>query len=231
MKLLTKAILLSASIGIFGLGTGVFAQTSTQSAETFLPKAPVTDAVYVQIDDDPALVDYGRRIREARAKNPEWFLEYGRKHQKPGLAPVPYHPNFGVSRQEYEHFSQAKNHFREMKQKPIQIRRSVHRGYLQFDFQGEDLLLTQVVLNLQDGTAKTPTDVLPKETFVDLETASLPPDRHRGVLFRTPDAKIAASKRRESLLIGELKDKKSGIIHYAINTPGEVKRIYIQFPK
>jgi hypothetical protein len=231
MKLFTKTILLIASIATIGFGPGGFAQTNTQSVETFVPKGPVTDAVYVQIEPDPALDDYGRRIREARKKNPEWFLAYTRKHQEPGFAPVPYHQNFGVSRQEYEHFSQPKNHFREMKRKPIQVRQSSHKGYLQFDFQGEDLLLTQVVLNLQDGTAKTPTDVLPKQTFVNLETASLPPDRHRGVLFRTPDAKIAASKRRESLLIGELKDKKFGIIHYSINTPGEVKMIYILFPK
>ena len=231
MRLHSKALVLSAFIGACGFGTGVLAQASIPGAETFLPNGPVTDAVHVEIEDDPALVDYGRRIREARARNPEWFLEYGRKHQKPGFAPVPYHPDFGVSRQEYEHFSQPKNQFREVMRKPIRIRRSARPGYLQFDFQGEDPLLTQVVLNLQDGTAKTPTDVLPKPVVVDVETATLPPDRHRGVHYRTPDATIAASNRRESLLIGELKDRKVGIIHYAINTPGAVKRIYIQFAR
>lgn len=83
--------------------------------------------------------------------------------------------------------------------------------------------MTQLVLSPQGGTAKTPFDVLSRESFADLQTAALPPDRHRGVLFRTPDDKLVASKRRESLLIGELKDKKSGIIHYAINTPGVVR--------
>ena len=92
-------------------------------------------------------------------------------------------------------------------------------------------MITKLVLNLKDQTAQTPLDILPKLTFVDLESASLPPGRHKGVLYKTPDAKIAASKKRESLLIGELKDKNSGIIHYSINTPGEVQRIYIQFLK
>jgi hypothetical protein len=97
------------------------------------------------------------------------------------------------------------------------------------NFQGNDLLLTNLVVNLDDTTAKISLDLLPKHDFVDLKVASLPPGPHRGVLFRTPDAKIAANKRRESLLIGEVKN--SGIIHYSINTPGQVKMIYIQFPK
>src|SRR5258705_12842332 len=99
MRLFTRTILLFASIGPFCFTPGGFAQTNTPSAETFLPKGTVTDAVYVQIEPDPGLDDYGRRIREAREKNPEWFLEYGKKHQQPGFAPLPYHENFGVSKE------------------------------------------------------------------------------------------------------------------------------------
>jgi len=226
MKLFTETILLVALIAPF---CG-FAQTNAQSAESFFPRATLTDAVYVQIERDPALDDYGRRIREAREKNPEWFLEYSRTHQQPNFAPAPYHENFGVRKQEYEYFSQPMNHFREMTRKKIKIRQSNQNGDPQVDFLGGDLLLTQVVLK-GSGTVETPTDVLAKGEFVDVDTASLPPGRHRGAHFRTPDAKIVASKRRESLLIGELKDKPSGIIHYSINTPGQVKMIYIQFQK
>src|SRR6266536_4665581 len=129
MKLFTKTILLVASIVPYWFAPGGFAQTNTQSAETFLPKGAVTDAVYVQIEPDPALDDYGRRVREAREKNPEWFIEYARKHQKPGFAPLPYHENFGVSKQEYEHFIQPMNHFREVKRKEIKIRRSSQNGH------------------------------------------------------------------------------------------------------
>jgi hypothetical protein len=226
MKLFTETILLVALIAPF---CG-FAQTNTQSAESFLPKGSDTEAVYVEIERDPALDDYGRRIREAREKNPEWFLEYSRTHPQPNFAPAPYHENFGVSKEEYERFSRPMNHFREVTRKEIEIRRSNQNGHWQVDFLGNDLLLRQVVF-LEDGTVKTPTDVLAKGEFVDVETASLPPGRHRGAHFRTPDAKIVASKRRESLLIGELKDKPAGIIHYSINTPGKVKMIYIQFQK
>jgi hypothetical protein len=231
MKLFSNVILAIASIEVFVLIPGGLAQTNAESVETFLPKGTVTDALYVQIQDDPALSDYGRRIREAREKNPEWFFDYAKKHQTPDSAPLPYHTNFGVSKEEYEHFIQPMNHFRETKRQEIKIRRSSQNGRTQLGFQGKDLLLTSLELDVEAGTAKTALDVLPRQSFVDLQTASLPPGRHRGVLFTTPQAKIMANKRRESLLIGELKDQNSGIIHYSINATGEVKMIYIQFPK
>jgi hypothetical protein len=91
MRLFTKTILLVTSIAPFGFGPGGYAQTNTQSVEAFLPKGTVTETVYVQIERDPALDDYARRIREAREKNPGWYLEYSKQHQKPGFAAVPYH--------------------------------------------------------------------------------------------------------------------------------------------
>ncbi len=223
------AILLVASLGTLCFAGGALAQTNTPNAESFLPKGSVTDAVYVQIEPDPAFDDYSRRFREAREKNPEWFREYSRKHQDAEHAP--YDENFGVKKEEYERFSQPMNHFREVKRKEIKIRRSNQSGHPQLDFVGDDLLLTQLVLNPEEGTAKTPTDELSKLEFIDLKTASVPPGRHRGAFFRTPDAKIISNKRRESVVVGELKDKNSGIIHYSVSTPGQVKMAYIQFAK
>ena len=220
----------AAILAIFWLSLGAFAQTNMRMAENFLPQAAVTEAVYVQIERDPALDDYTRRIREAREKNPQWFYEYGKQHQKPNFEPAPYHENFGVTKQEYERFSQPINHFREVTRKNIKIRRRTQHGPVQFDFDGSDLLLTKVVLN-DERTVSTQTDVLQKTEFVDLDRASVPPGRTRGPAFRTPDPKIIATKRRESLHIGELKDSPSGILHYSINTPGQIKMIYIHFPR
>jgi hypothetical protein len=230
MELIRDTILVLACLGMFSFVPGAFAQTNTPSTDSFLPKGAVTEAVYVQIERDPALDDYGRRIREAREKNPEWFYEYAKKHERPPSVPLPYHENFGVSKEEYERFSQPMNHFREVSRKSIKMRRGTRNGTLQFDFEGADLLLTKIVLNLDD-TVSTHLDTLPKMPFVETDRASLPPGRHRGAHFRTPDAKIATSKRRESVVIGELTDTNSAIIHYHINIPGQIKMSYIQFPK
>jgi hypothetical protein len=229
MELFRRTILVIALTEVFFCSAGGFAQTNAVSVETFLPKVTVTNAWYVQIEPDPAFDDYGRRFRAAREKNPEWFAEYSRKHQ--GTDSAPYDEHFGVSKEEYEHFREPMNQFREAKRQEIRVHRTEQKGLVQFNFHGEGLLLTNLVVNLEETTAKTPLDLLPKQDLVDLKKASLPPGPHRGLLFRTPDAKIAANKRRESLLIGELKDKNSGIIHYSINTPGQVKMIYIQFRK
>jgi hypothetical protein len=185
----------------------------------------------LQIEPDPAFEDYGKRIRAAREKNQDWLREYARTNQQPGFAPLPYHENFGVTKQEYEHFSQPMNQYRIAKRNDIKIRRGSRDGRIQLDFEGEDLLLTQLVLNPADGAVKTPLDELPKGYFLDLETATLPPGRYRGILLRTPDAKIGTTRRRETVLIGELKDQPSGIIHYSLNTPGQVKMSSILFPK
>jgi hypothetical protein len=230
MKAFIKTLVFVASIAGLCIAARGFAQTNTPNAESFLPKGNVTDALCVLIERDPVLDDYVRRIREAREKNPEWFLEYSKKYERPTHVPLPYHENFGVRKEEYEHFSQPMNQYREVKRKEIKIRRSSQNGRPQFDFVGDDLLLTQVVLNA-DGTVKTLTDVLPKMEFMDQQIATLPPGPYRGAYFRTADPKVIASKRRESLVIGELKEKNSGIIQYSVNTPGQVKMIYIEFQK
>jgi hypothetical protein len=229
MKLFNERILLIALVAAFFWSAEAFAQTNSESVEAFLPKVTVTNAWYVVIEPDPAFDDYGRRFRAAREKNPEWFAEYSRKHQ--GTDSAPYDEHFGVSKEEYEHFREPMNQFREARRQEIRVQRTEQKRLVGFNFQGNALLLTNLVVNLEETTAKTLLDLLPKQGFVDLKKASLPPGPHRGVLFRTPDAKIAANKRRESLLIGEVKDKNSGIIHYSINTPGQVKMIYIQFAK
>jgi len=228
---MSKRILLIAGIGALHLlsSKGVFGQVKTDTVEPFLPRETVTKGWYVVIEPDSAFDDYCRRLRVAREKDPEWFREYARNHQ--GETSAPYDEHFGVGKEEYEHFLEPMNQYREVKRLEIKIQRSDQKGVTQLDFRGDNLLLTNVAVTLEDKTVKTPLDILPKRDFVDVQKASLPPGRHRGLLFVTSDAKIGATKRRESLFIGELKDKNSGIIHYAINTPGQVKMIYIEFAK
>ena len=218
MTIFRRILLLLACAQVLDLAGA--AEPATERVDGVLPKAGITEAAYVQIERDPAVDDYVRRMRDAREKNPEWFLEYSKKHQTSDTAPLPYHENFGVTKEEYERFSQPMNHYREVQRKQIEIERRDHDVKVQLDFQGDDLLLTKVTLNLADGSAAT-RELLQRKEFVDLAVASLPPGPHRGVAYGTANARFAATKTRESLVIGELKDKNSGIIHYALNTrPG-----------
>ena len=208
------------------------AQAATpQPVESFLPQSEVTDATYVELEQDPAFDEFTRRMREFIENNREWYEQYARKHQTDWEARIPWHERFGVSREEYEHFTEPMNHFREVSRQKIEFRTVRSEGRVRVELVGEDLLLTGIELDLEAETAATPQDVIPLKTFIDLERASLPPGAHRGVHFRTPDEKIRETSRRESMVIGEVRELNLGIIHYEMRSREDRHRIYVTFSR
>lgn len=232
MKLPGMGALLLTCAGLLASCSSEPAKTTEENIGMPLPEQGTTKATYVVVERDPRLDDYTRRMVEAREKNREWYAEYNRERQPPDYAPPPYHENFGVSREEYEHFSVPMNQFREVSRQEISIHRSSRKGKVTIKFKGKDLLISKLVVDPKAVTVETHKDVLPKRSDVDLETATVPPGRHKGVLFNTARATIIAEKRRESVVIGELKDEASGIIRYALKSQTEGnKRCYVQYLK
>ena len=205
--------------------------TTPQPVESFLPQEAITTATYVEIERDPAFDEFTRRMREFMENDREWYEQYAREHQTDWEARIPWHERFGVSREEYEHFTEPMNHFREVSRQEIEFRTVRSEGRVRVELVGEDLLLTGIDLDLEAETAGTPLDVLPLKTFIDLERASLPPGVHRGVHFRTPDKKIRETSRRESMVIGEVRELNLGIIHYQMRSREDQYRIYVTFPR
>lgn len=205
--------------------------TTSQSVESFLPQEAIITATYVEIERDPALDEFTRHMVEYMENDREWYEQYAREHQIDWEARIPWHERFGVSRQDYEHFTEPMNHYREVSRQEIEFRTVRSEGGVRVELVGEDLLLTGMDLDLEAETAATPLDVLPLKTFLDLERASLPPGVHRGYHFRTPDKKIRQTSRRESLVIGEVRELNLGIIHYQLRTPEDQNRIYVTFPR
>jgi hypothetical protein len=204
--------------------------TDPQPVEFFLPKEGITTATYVEIEQDPAFDDFTRRMREFMENDREWYEQYAREHLTDRHALVPWHERFGVTREEYEYFSKPSNHFREVSRQNVELRTVRAEGYVRVELVGKELLLSSIDLDLEAQTAGTHLDVLPRRAFIDLERASLPPGAHRGVHFRTPDEKIRETFRRESLVIGEVRELKLGIIHYEMRTREKQFRIYVTFP-
>jgi hypothetical protein len=205
--------------------------TSPEPVESFLPQSEITDATYVELEQDPAFDDFTRRMREFIESDREWYEQYAREHQTDWEARIPWHERFGVSREEYEHFTEPMNHFRQVSQQKIEFRTVRSEGRVSVELVGEDLLLTGVDLDLEAETATTPLDVLPLRSFVDLERASLPPGVHRGFHFRTPDERIRETFRRESMVIGEVRELNLGIIHYEMRSKEDRYRFYVTFPR
>jgi hypothetical protein len=225
----SSSVLLSACI-LVGLVAAGYA-TEPEPVESFLPQDEVSTATYVEIEQDPAFDDFTRRMRAVIEGDREWYGQYVRDNQTDWHTPVPWHERFGVSREEYEHFTVPMNHFREISRQEITFRTVRSDGRVHIELVGKDLVLPSIDLDLEAGTATTPLDVLPRKGFVDLEHASLPPGVHRGVHFRTPDEKIRATRRRESLVIGEVRERDLGIIHYELRSNESTSRIYVTFPR
>jgi hypothetical protein len=203
--------------------------TTPETVESFLPRVDVTSATYVEIEQDPAFDEFTRRMREFIENNREWYEQYAREHQTDWEARIPWHERFGVSREDYEHFTEPMNHFHEVSRQEIEFRTVRSEGRVRVELVGRDLLLARIDLDVEAETATTPRDVLPLKGFVDLERASLPPGVHRGVHFRTPDDKIRETHVRESLLIGEVRELDLGIIHYELQSDKSKSRIYVTF--
>jgi hypothetical protein len=205
--------------------------TTAEPVESFLPQSEITSATYVEIEQDPAFDEFNRRMQEFFENDREWYEQYAREHQTDWAARTPWHERFGVSREEYEYYTEPMNHFREVSRQGIEFRTVRSEGRVRIELVGEGLLLTGVDLDLEAETAATPLDVLPLRTFIDLERASLPPGVHRGVHFRTPDEKMRETHHRESLVIGEVRELELGIIHYELWTEEGRSRIYVTFPR
>jgi ribosome-interacting GTPase 1 len=75
MRGLGKTVILALWTGVFVFSSGGFADTTAENVEDYLPQGKITSASYVQIERDPGLDDFTRRMKEAREKNPEWYVE------------------------------------------------------------------------------------------------------------------------------------------------------------
>lgn len=221
----------AAALAALALAASAGSKEAADSVDDFLPTAATIDAVYVQIERDPGFDDFSRRMQEARDENPEWAAEYYREHQTNDRSPLPYHENFGVPREEYEHYVEPMNHYREVARQDIRICRKEQNGRVVLEFEGEDLLFSRLVIDLEANTVATAAEQLPRHAFIELERASLPPGVHRGVLFRTPESRIRQTHRRESLLIGEVAELDAGIIHFGVRTPEGNERAYVRFAR
>jgi hypothetical protein len=207
------------------------AASAAQPVDSFLPQDQKVDATCVVIEQDPAFEAFKWKMVEYMERDREWYQAYAREHQTDWEARIPWHERFGVSREDYEHFTEPMNHFREVSRQEIGMRLERSASTLRIEFEGEDLLLESIDLDLENETAATPNDVLPMRAFLELERASLPPGAHRGVHFRTPDEKQRQTHVRESLLIGEVRELDVGIIHFEVWTEEGRSRIYITFPR
>lgn len=224
-------IVRSLIVGVFLLALAPAARAADAaqaSAELkrFLPPASIA-AEYVVIEPDPNYDAYGKRIQAAMAANKEWLAEYRKQYAGKDM---PWHPNLGVSEADYQRYRQPMYQFREASRKPIRLEKLTSGSTVTLKFKGDNLLLTDLEIDMQTPAVKSPRGPLGFRSIVkNLEQASLPPGVHQGILFDSPDALKVSARYAESILFGSLKGTRIGIIHYGLNTPGKADRVYVTY--
>jgi hypothetical protein len=68
-------------------------------AASYLPSGRVKVSIY-EVRAPDRLAELVKRMEDSTAKNIEWWRQYRAQHK----GTLPYHPNFGISEQEYEEF-------------------------------------------------------------------------------------------------------------------------------
>jgi len=220
---------LIAGLLLLALAPAARAADAAQASAELKGYLPPTSfaAEYVVIEPDPNFDAYGKRIQAAMAANKEWLAEYRKQYAGKDM---PWHPNLGVSEADYQRYRQPMNQFREASRKPIRVEKLTSGSTVTLKFKGDNLLLTDVEIDMQTPAVKTPRGPLAFRSIVkNLEQASLPPGVHQGILFDTPDAVKISAKYAESILFCSLKGTRTGIIHYSLNTPGKAERAYVSY--
>ena len=142
------------------------------------------------------------------AANKEWLADYRKQYAGKDM---PWHANLGVSEADYKRYRQPMNQFREASRKPVRVEKSVSGSTVTLKLKGDNLLVTDLAIDMQTPAVKTPRGALGLRSIVkNLEQASLPPGVHQGILFETPGDVIKSARYRESVLIGMLSGTRTG---------------------
>ncbi len=102
----------------------------------------------------PEVAEIWRRIQQAQLKHPQWLPEYTAAHAKEG-EPLPYHPNFGVSREDYQKALAGEPRIVKVGQAELTIERRSD-GALALRGSGVCAALEGIVLNPSDRSLTTP---------------------------------------------------------------------------
>lgn len=204
------------------------AHAADSSVRRYLPASASVDADYVVVAYDPAYDSYGQHLQAAMRANAAWLRDYTLQHAN--QRPMPWHPNFGVPKAQYDRFQSPVNHFIELSRQRIRIERREEGGRVRLRLHGQQLLLDTLTIDPAVPLVQTTRGALPFRERQSPGPATMPPGATEGLGFMSDEGTIAQKRFRESVLIGKLTGTTRGIIRYSLNTPGKAAYVYITFP-
>ncbi|HDR7610277.1 TPA: hypothetical protein QCX47_001835 [Bacillus mycoides] len=141
---------------------GCQSETSkANSVEEYIPphlmNAEVTaDIMTLEMDPDALkkVGNIGQRMREHLVNNMEWYLKYVEEHAE--KKSFPYHPNFGVTKEEYEFILNAIDQSKLVNKKDGKLKFKKKSDHEVEIFSSESIkLLKYIVIDTEKNTVKT----------------------------------------------------------------------------
>ncbi|CAM4034103.1 hypothetical protein [Bacillus paramycoides] len=135
--------------------------SKANSVEEYIPShlmnAEVTaDIMTLEMDPDTLekVGSIGQRMREHLANNMDWYLKYVEEHAE--KKSFPYHPNFGVTKEEYEFVLNAIDQSELVNTKDGKLKFKKKSNHEVEIFSSESIkLLNYVVIDTEKNTVKT----------------------------------------------------------------------------
>lgn len=135
--------------------------SKANSVEEYIPShlmnaEVTTDIMTLEMEPDTLkkVGSIGQRMREHLASNMEWYLKYVEEHAE--KKSFPYHPNFGVTKEEYEFVLNAIDQSKLVNTKDGKLKFKKKNDHEVEIFSSESIkLLKYVVIDTKKNTVKT----------------------------------------------------------------------------
>jgi hypothetical protein len=180
--------------------------------DRLLPAVEVTADV-MELGAPPRMQELTQRIREAAARNPEWFEEHVAK-ATPG-EPLPYDPRLGVSEAEYREYLQLiKTALTMVKVKETRLRfRQQAEGVYTVEAAGMPDL-AGITIELKKDRVRTPFGVLGPGTTIENRDDNGPTGPWTGTQWALEQQSSENSATVAKLAVGRLSRDGRGILYY-----------------
>lgn len=178
----------------------------------------LTGEVY-QISADEKVEALAAKMSEAISEDPDWFNEYiGQQNKQPG-DPLPYHPNFGLTRTEYELMIAGMTQIglRQVGEVTLEFPRK--DGMVHVIAGGMKLPVNGVVIDPQKDLVQTEFAILAEKSPVDQTDASSPTGRWTGYQWEMAEGTNLYNFYSEIFAVGRQTDSGRGVIYYDRKSP------------
>ena len=145
-------------------------------------------------------------------KKPEWFRSYMTEHED--ARPLPYHPSFGVSKEEYVKLLGTKNNLTLRKTHKVEIvANRLDENTVKFTSSDVNSPLNRLKINLRKNNVESTYGFLDEYSQINQSNPDSLTGAWKGVQWKKEYAKGSGGI-LEKLAVGRLDSGKQGIIYY-----------------